>query len=73
MSFAIIDKRLVERKDLPYQEKYLKDSHRHLTDAADKYETIEIEHTPICLYQKKPGLAKPAQALTDGAAERAEG
>ena len=73
MTFTTIDKRLVERKDLAFQEKYLKDSYRHLTDAADKYDTIEIEHMPICLCQKKPGAAKPAQALTDFTAAQAEG
>lgn len=73
MTFTTIDKRLVERKDLAFQEKYLKDSYRHLTDAADKYETIEIEHTPINLCQKKPGAAKPAQALADSSTEQAEG
>ncbi len=58
MTFTTIDKRLVERKDLAFQEKYLKDSARHTPDAADKYETTEIEHNPICLYQKKMGLAE---------------
>jgi hypothetical protein len=57
MAFTTIDKRLVERNDLAFQEKYLKDSARHTPDAADKFETSEIEHTPICLYQKKTGLA----------------
>jgi hypothetical protein len=57
MTFTSIDKRLVERKDLAFQEKYLKDSYRHTPDAADKYETSEIEHNPICLYQKQKGLA----------------
>jgi hypothetical protein len=71
MTFTTIDKRLVERKDQASQEKYLKDSYRHMADAADKYDTIEIEHTPICLYQKKPGAAK--QSLSNSAAEQAEG
>jgi hypothetical protein len=57
MTFTPLDKRLVERNDLAYQEKYLKDSARHTPDAADKYETCEIEHTPICLYQKKIGAS----------------
>jgi len=57
MAFTTIDKRLVERNDLAFQEKYLKDSARHTPDAADKFETSEIEHNPICLYQKKTGLA----------------
>jgi len=73
MTFAPIDKRLVERKDLAFQEKYSKDSYRHLTDAADKYETIEIEHNPICLCQKKLGAAKQAPALTGCPAAQAEG
>lgn len=56
MTFITIDKRLVERNDLAFQDKYRKDSARHTPDAADKYETSEIEHNPICLYQKKMGL-----------------
>ena len=72
MTFTEIDKRLVERKDPAFQEKYLKDSHRHQPDSADKYETIEIEHTPIGLFLKKPLAAKqplPAQAPADEQAE----
>ena len=60
MTFTEIDKRLVERKDQAFQEKYLKDSYRHTPDAADQFETIEVEHTPICLCQKKKGAAKTA-------------
>ncbi|MBN2108853.1 MAG: hypothetical protein JW832_15620 [Deltaproteobacteria bacterium] len=60
MTFTPIDKRLVERNDLAFQEKYLKDSARHTPDAADKFETSEIEHTPICLYQKKTVLTGQA-------------
>ncbi len=73
MAFTTIDKRLVERKDLAFQEKYLKDSRRHLSDAADQYETLDIEHEPICLIDKKKAEAAKAQALTDCAEEQTEG
>lgn len=73
MAFTTIDKRLVERQDLAFQEKYLKDSYRHLADAADNYETIEIEHEPICLIKKKKMEATTSPALTGSPAEKPEG
>lgn len=73
MTFTVIDKRLVERNDLIFQEKYAKDSFRHMPDAADAYDTIEIEHAPICLFQKKQEGAQPDQPLDDLAAELAKG
>ena len=60
MAFTSIDKRLVNRKDQAFQEKHLKDVLRHTPDAADEYETVEIEHEPICLFQKKKAIATAA-------------
>ena len=64
MTFTSIDKRLVERKDMAFQKKYVKDAMRHTPDAADEYETIKIEHDTICLYQKKISAPKPVQAAS---------
>ena len=65
MTFTSIDKRLVERKDMAFQKKYVKDAVRHTPDAADEYETIKIEHDPICLYKKKTSAQQPVQAASD--------
>ena len=65
MTFTSIDKRLVERNDLAFQKKYTKDAVRHTTDAAYAYETIKIEHDPICLYKKKISAHQPVQAASD--------
>jgi|GEM_PF-3656501 len=73
MTFTSMDKRLVERKDLAFQEKYLKDSARHTPDASDKFETVEVEHNPIGLYQKKMESAKPVPAASGKTAEQAAG
>lgn len=47
------DKRLVNRLDPLQQEKYLKETLKHLPDARGKFETVEITHEPIRLLQKK--------------------
>ena len=73
MAFTRMDKRLVERSDLAFQEKYMKDSARHTPDAADQLEATEIEHNPICLYQKKMESAKPVPAASGKTAEQAAG
>lgn len=46
------DKRLVERMDTTEQEKYYHEISKHIPDAGDKYEEIEIEHEPINLLAK---------------------
>ena len=65
MTFTSIDKRLVERKDMAFQKKYVKDAMRHTPDAADSFETITIEHDNIRLYQKKLSAQQPAQAASE--------
>ena len=71
MAFTRMDKRLVERSDLAFQEKYMKDSARHTPDAADQLEATEIEHNPICLYQKKMAVAAQAKSpAADTAAKK---
>lgn len=72
MTFEHIDKRFAQRKDLPSQEKYLKDCCRHLPDAADKFDTVEIEHESICLLQKKSGEAEQAPAAEDNTPDQPE-
>ena len=70
MTFTSMDKRLVERSDLAFQEKYLKDAARHTPDAADQLEATEIEHNPICLCQKKmAGAAQAKPPAADTAAK----
>jgi hypothetical protein len=44
-----------------------------MPDTADKAETHTIEHSPICLFQKKMGIANPAQALIEPSAAQTEG
>ena len=65
MTFTSIDKRLVERKDMAFQKKYVKDAVRQTPDAADAYETIKIEHDSICLYKKKSIAQQSVQAASD--------
>ena len=71
MAFTRMDKRLVERSDLAFQEKYMKNSARHTPDAADQLEATEIEHNPISLYQKKmAGAAQAKSPAADTAAKK---
>lgn len=72
MTFEHIDKRFAQRKDLPSQEKYFKDCCRHLADATDKFDTIKIEHEPICLLQNKSGQARQAPAAEDSTPDHPE-
>jgi len=46
------DKRLVERWNTVEQEKYNKEMLKHIPDATEKYEEIEIEHETINLLKK---------------------
>ena len=48
----MMDKRLVERMDINEQKRYFQEISKHVPDAADKYEEIEIEHEPINLLAK---------------------
>jgi hypothetical protein len=73
MTFTSMDKRLVERKDLAFQEKYMKDSARHTPDASDKFEAVEVEHNPIGLCQKNMGAAKSAPAASEETSAKAAG
>ena len=60
----IKDKRLLDRMDLQQQQKYNEKIVKLATNAADKFEDLEINHEPINLLKKIRARKKSRKEVT---------